>query len=245
MGALENLTPEEKVVYELLRSELSAIMDQKLKDQQDSMLKAVTSLVANATTKIDSAATRLEAMRTEFGADIGELRLYLYRLTTTADVALKGRGTSSSEEPAAPAKPEESPAPTKSPELYIPPHAKGTRASFPSTSRTPPDSPTHVDASNSAPRVELPRFDDSNPQLWQSRCEDYFLLWGTPGELWISYATAQFEGAAARWLESVKRRAPRATWEEFCALLQNRFGRNQHQAFDSASISYLANINCR
>lgn len=68
------------------------------------------------------------------------------------------------------------------------------------------------------------------PQLWQSRCEDYFQLWGTPPELWISYATAQFEGAAARWLESVKRRVPRLIWDDFCVLLQNRFGRNQHQA---------------
>lgn len=75
----------------------------------------------------------------------------------------------------------------------------------------------------------MPRFDSSNPRLWQSRCKDYFALWGTPAHLWIQYASSQFEGAAARWLESVQRRALRATWSDFCQLLQSRFGRNQHQ----------------
>lgn len=45
----------------------------------------------------------------------------------------------------------------------------------------------------------------------------------------MSYATAQFEGAAARWLQSIQRRSPHLNWSEFCQLLQNRFGRNQHQ----------------
>lgn len=54
-------------------------------------------------------------------------------------------------------------------------------------------------------------------------------MWGTAPALWIPYASAQFEGSAARWLESVQRRMPRATWEEFCVVLQARFGHNQHQ----------------
>lgn len=73
-----------------------------------------------------------------------------------------------------------------------------------------------MDRNSSGPRVELPRFDGTNPRLWQGRCEDYFVMRGTPGSLWISYATAMFEGAAARWLESVQRRVPNATWDEFC-----------------------------
>src|SRR3989337_419615 len=47
--------------------------------------------------------------------------------------------------------------------------------------------------------------------------------------MWVLLASAQFEGAAARWLESVQRRAPNVSWEEFCSLLQSRFARNQHQ----------------
>lgn len=81
-----------------------------------------------------------------------------------------------------------------------------------------------------APRIDLPHFDGSNPRLWQTRCEDYFSMSGTPRQLWVQFASTLFEGPAARWLESVQRRAPNAPWEDFCRLLQCRFGRNQHQA---------------
>jgi hypothetical protein len=40
----------------------------------------------------------------------------------------------------------------------------------------------------------------------------------------------QFEGAAARWLQSVQRKIPHTTWDEFCGWIVTRFGRNQHQA---------------
>ena len=42
-------------------------------------------------------------------------------------------------------------------------------------------------------------------------------------------ASANFEGATARWLESVQRRMPNSSCTEFCNALQSRFGRNQHQ----------------
>lgn len=76
----------------------------------------------------------------------------------------------------------------------------------------------------------MPHFDGANPKLWQTRCEDYFRFWNTPQNQWISLATSLFEGSAARWLDSVHRRAPNATWDEFCRLLQGRFGRNLHQS---------------
>jgi hypothetical protein len=100
----------------------------------------------------------------------------------------------------------------------------------------PPPSASHehqnsdvVDVFGTGPRVELPKFDGSNPHLWQDRCEDYFTFWGTPPHMWIQYASAQFEWVAARWLEAARRRIPQATWQEFCSHLMLRFGRNQHR----------------
>ena len=90
--------------------------------------------------------------------------------------------------------------------------------------------PTASDVYGFGPRIELPRFDGSNPKLWQTRSEDYFRFWNTPTNQWISLATSLFEGPAARWLESVRRRVPNATWDEFCRLLHNKFGRNLHQS---------------
>lgn len=37
--------------------------------------------------------------------------------------------------------------------------------------------PSSATTSGSAPRVELPQFDGSNPKLWQRRCEEYFQRW--------------------------------------------------------------------
>lgn len=43
------------------------------------------------------------------------------------------------------------------------------------------------------------------------------------------FASMQFEGAAARWLSLVQNKFVRADWEDFCAAVLHRFGRNQHQ----------------
>jgi hypothetical protein len=78
--------------------------------------------------------------------------------------------------------------------------------------------------------VELPCFDGTYPRLWQSRCEEYFMLWATTLSLWIPYASAQFEGAVAKCLESFKQSSLKAGCEEFCIAFLARFGRNQHAA---------------
>lgn len=114
---------------------------------------------------------------------------------------------------------------------YIPPPARGTRSDH-SPASISPFAEFHREGSDSygfGPRIDLPHFDGTNPRLWQARCEDYFSMCGTPRSLWVQFASTMFEGPAARWLESVQHRAPSASWEEFCRLLQCRFGRNQHQ----------------
>lgn len=80
------------------------------------------------------------------------------------------------------------------------------------------------------PSVDFPRFDGENPKLWQTRCVDYFEMFDTDPDLWIAVASMQFEGAAARWLSSVQHKFVRSSWEEFCAAVLGRFGRNQHQS---------------
>jgi hypothetical protein len=47
--------------------------------------------------------------------------------------------------------------------------------------------------------------------------------------MWITIATMQFDGAAARWLQSIQHKLPHTPWEEFCSWTVTRFGRNQHQ----------------
>jgi hypothetical protein len=47
--------------------------------------------------------------------------------------------------------------------------------------------------------------------------------------MWASYASDQFVGAAATWLESYLPQNQRLVWSDFVAAVQVRFCRNQHQ----------------
>jgi hypothetical protein len=46
----------------------------------------------------------------------------------------------------------------------------------------------------------------------------------------VKVATTHFEGAAARWLQSVERRFRSASWHDVCSWIHDRFGRDQHES---------------
>jgi hypothetical protein len=79
------------------------------------------------------------------------------------------------------------------------------------------------------PKLNFPLFDGNQPQLWKSKCEKYFEMYETEYHMWVKVATMHFEGRAARWLQSVERRLRQLSWEEFCTLVHDRFGREQHE----------------
>jgi hypothetical protein len=75
------------------------------------------------------------------------------------------------------------------------------------------------------PRVNFPQFNGDNPQLWKTRCENYFDMYDVDPSKWIRAAYMHFEGRAACWLQSVERRVRYWSWQEFCAPIHDRFGR--------------------
>jgi hypothetical protein len=48
--------------------------------------------------------------------------------------------------------------------------------------------------------------------------------------LWVRVASMHMEGLAMRWLQSVDRRLKQASWDEFCGMIHDCFGRDQHEA---------------
>jgi hypothetical protein len=80
------------------------------------------------------------------------------------------------------------------------------------------------------PKMNFLVFSGEDPQLWKSRCENYFDMYGVENSLWIRVATMHLEGAAARSLQSVEKRLQTASWDELCSLLHDHFGRDQHEA---------------
>uniref|UniRef100_A0ACD5ZH15 Uncharacterized protein n=1 Tax=Avena sativa TaxID=4498 RepID=A0ACD5ZH15_AVESA len=122
----------------------------------------------------------------------------------------------------------------KSSGLYIPPPARGIRQNHTSV-QAPRSFDVHDEYPDSpprgrVPRIDFPKFDGENPQLWQIRCEDFFELYDTSPRLWVKLAFMQFTSPAARWLNSIKSFIRKLTWEEFCQEVLLRFGRNQHQS---------------
>ena len=227
---MDRISPETKAIYDLLRADF----DKANGDRADSTAQAIAQIDA----KLDRLSGRIDEVKLSIGVDIDELRQGLDR--SAANSSEPSRGA-----PATPAR-----APSSSPtcpdghdvdienrgsghRIYVPPPVRGTQhdqlISRPPLSSIENFRQNASDVFGLGPRIELPRFDGGNPKLWQTRCEDYFRFWGTPPGQWISLATALFEGTAARWLESVRRRVPNISWDEFCRLLQSRFGRNLHQ----------------
>jgi hypothetical protein len=80
------------------------------------------------------------------------------------------------------------------------------------------------------PKMHFPKFDGDHPKLWQSRCENYFEMYSVDPCVWVCVATMHFDGAAARWLQSVNHHICTASQKELCSWILDRFGWDQHEA---------------
>jgi hypothetical protein len=81
------------------------------------------------------------------------------------------------------------------------------------------------------PKLKFLVFHGEDPQLRRFRCENYYDMYVVESSLWVRVASMHMEGSAARWLQSMERRIKGLSWGEFCALVHERFGRDQHEAF--------------
>ena len=79
------------------------------------------------------------------------------------------------------------------------------------------------------PRLDFPRFYGDQPKLWIRRATDYFDLYAFNPDYWIRLAAMNFSAAASNWLQSVDSKMRDCSWTEFCQLLLDRFGRDEHE----------------
>jgi hypothetical protein len=50
------------------------------------------------------------------------------------------------------------------------------------------------------PKLNFPVFSGEDPQLWRSRCENYFDMYSTEQSMWFRVAGMHVEGVASCWL---------------------------------------------
>jgi hypothetical protein len=74
------------------------------------------------------------------------------------------------------------------------------------------------------PKLQFLIFNDEDPQLWRSHCENYFDMYGVESNLWVRVSSMHFEDTMAHWLQSVECRVKYAGWVEFRVMIHDHFG---------------------
>ena len=90
-----------------------------------------------------------------------------------------------------------------------------------------PDSSGAKHAPNQAYRalkLEVPRFDGSDPNGWLFRIEAFFDYHGTLDDLCLQIVSFHLEGRAATWFQWASRKNLLASWPEFVTAVRHLFG---------------------
>nr|GLL16933.1 uncharacterized protein LOC107177859 [Ipomoea trifida] len=80
-------------------------------------------------------------------------------------------------------------------------------------------------------KLELPRFDGSDPHGWAFRIQEYFYFYDTPDAQRLRIAGFTMEGKASEWYQWMKKNRLLTTWKEFLQNVTKRFGESRFEDF--------------
>lgn len=72
--------------------------------------------------------------------------------------------------------------------------------------------------------MNFPQFDGKNPNIWIDKYLDYFTIFNIPKFIWVSFACMNFNKNASKWLRAYKMQHELGTWEQFTAVVEEKFG---------------------
>ncbi|CAN6212014.1 unnamed protein product [Urochloa humidicola] len=81
------------------------------------------------------------------------------------------------------------------------------------------------------PKLDFPVFEGEHPKIWREKCEKYFSLYHLPVNLWVPFATMNFKGNAALWLQTYEAQHSVESWPELCVAVEQKFGRELYQNY--------------
>jgi len=87
---------------------------------------------------------------------------------------------------------------------------------------------SHTSRAGSTPKMDFPKFDGTNPRLWREQCEVYFEIYGVSEFMKPRFATLNFVGSAAIWLQSVQLKNRFQTWEAMHTAVSAYFDKDQY-----------------
>lgn len=72
------------------------------------------------------------------------------------------------------------------------------------------------------PKMDFPRFDDTDVRIWLDKCEAFFRLYHIPDNFRVTSASLYLTDNAVHWYQAFKQQSAFHTWEQFCvAVLRN------------------------
>jgi hypothetical protein len=78
------------------------------------------------------------------------------------------------------------------------------------------------------PKLDFPKFSGDNPKIWRKQYEIYFDVFSIPESLHTRFDALNFVDHEAPWFETVEARGKIDKWYDLCALVSERWGRDQH-----------------
>ncbi|KAH9649714.1 hypothetical protein KPL70_026087 [Citrus sinensis] len=78
-------------------------------------------------------------------------------------------------------------------------------------------------------KMEVPKFDGSDPNGWVFRIEEFFDFHGTPETLRLRIVSFHMEGRATAWYQWMKMNSLLTTWKEFLQNLKHHFGASLYE----------------
>jgi hypothetical protein len=97
-----------------------------------------------------------------------------------------------------------------------------------STVMIDPNHQSHVSRHPPTPKMDFPKFSGDNPRLWKDRCEVYFEVYSISDMLKTRFASLNFEGPAATWLQSAELRGRFQSWPAMYEAVFSHFDRDQY-----------------
>jgi hypothetical protein len=94
------------------------------------------------------------------------------------------------------------------------------------------------------PRLDFPVFDGEHPRVWKEKCEKYFRMINIPVHVSVSFATINFKGNDALWLQTYEAQHSVETWPELCVAVEQKFGKDLYQNYmrDILSIRQIGDV---
>lgn len=77
-------------------------------------------------------------------------------------------------------------------------------------------------------KMDFPKFDGDDYQIWLDNCELYFEIYGVSAHMKVKFASLNMIGNDALWLKTYQKKKKLVHWIEMCEGVRSRWGRSKH-----------------